>query len=361
MTSPDVASTRLPASRGSCILRRVFRALVLAVAMLAVSALASVACAQDAAPSTFDTVELANGGVLRGTLIVYEPGQTVVLQLPTGEVREIAPAEVAAVRRGSTAPTPPPPATSGEGRGTALGQAVIEPEPEPTPEPERTSEPVAASGPPELVSAPVASGGTWELASPSSEAAFRSSSWRDVSGRHRPRGDVHLGVQGGVGLDFPLLHCDSSSRFRCRQEVGALLEVGGFVDLRPNSLSFYRFRAAVVFGLHQTDTGVGLLSGQVRLGLLGFDLGDWLVWRIGLDLGVRWYDRTTYVGHDGRLYNAYDGAAFSVGPTTTLALTLLERSLEVGVRLGGAFTFGAGGMGGAGAFLESVLHVAYLF
>jgi hypothetical protein len=82
---------------------------LLVVFMLAV---ASVAHAQPLPP---DVVELANGGMVRGTIIENLPGDHVTIQLPTGEMRTFASAEVR-----HAGPTTVPAAPSGPVMGPPL-------------------------------------------------------------------------------------------------------------------------------------------------------------------------------------------------------------------------------------------------
>jgi hypothetical protein len=76
------------------------------LALAIVLAASGLAHAQPLPP---DVVELTNGGMVRGTIIENLPGDHVTVQLPTGEMRTFAAAEV---RSAGPAPIPSPPITT---------------------------------------------------------------------------------------------------------------------------------------------------------------------------------------------------------------------------------------------------------
>ncbi len=55
-------------------------------------------------PDSYDTVVLKNGGILRGSLVKDVPGESLVLELTTGEIRTIPRAEIARVEPARSAP-----------------------------------------------------------------------------------------------------------------------------------------------------------------------------------------------------------------------------------------------------------------
>ena len=59
-------------------------------------------------PTQYDTVVLANGGVLRGTVVKDLPGEALVLQLPDGALWTVPRAEVTRVDYATTLAVPPP-------------------------------------------------------------------------------------------------------------------------------------------------------------------------------------------------------------------------------------------------------------
>ncbi len=65
--------------------------------MLGPAAVVLISILSAGSPSSYDTVHLAGGGVARGTVIEDDPANGVALQLPTGEIRRWARAEVDSV------------------------------------------------------------------------------------------------------------------------------------------------------------------------------------------------------------------------------------------------------------------------
>ena len=90
------------------------RGLVVVAIVAAACVLAPRALAQATPP---DVVQLANGGMVRGTLVENLPGDHVTIQLATGETRVFPSAEVtyagAAALTAAVVPPPPPPAPRG--------------------------------------------------------------------------------------------------------------------------------------------------------------------------------------------------------------------------------------------------------
>lgn len=81
-------------------------------ALVVVGVLIALAAASPASAQSGDVVMLANGGRLRGTVEVYEPGADLVIVLPDGTRRTVPAADVAQVIFGDAAglAAPPPPA-----------------------------------------------------------------------------------------------------------------------------------------------------------------------------------------------------------------------------------------------------------
>jgi hypothetical protein len=88
------------------------------------------------AAARYDTVHLANGGRLRGTVVADTPGE-VIVQLPDGSFRHLARADVSRIDYGDEAPAPP---------------AAAAPAPAPAPAPPAPAPPVRRS--PVVIPAP---------------------------------------------------------------------------------------------------------------------------------------------------------------------------------------------------------------
>lgn len=96
----------------------------------------SLALALAAQSAQYDTVELTNGGLLRGTILQDVPGESVVIELPGGEVWTVPRATIARIERAAPAPageaSPPGTPPAGFPAGT--------PPPAPAPTPEEAAQ-----------------------------------------------------------------------------------------------------------------------------------------------------------------------------------------------------------------------------
>ena len=143
--------------------------------LIAVMCAALPAQAQDA----LDTIHLRSGGILRGTLLSYQPGEDATIQTVTGEVQTVSAAEIAEVQiAGRPSSIPVEPAQPEE--------APSELESPSSPRTEVPAEPVRA----------------WEEPRDLSDGHGNSVPWYQapVPVSAAPPGDVHVGVQlaGGV-------------------------------------------------------------------------------------------------------------------------------------------------------------------
>ena len=105
--------------------------LTLALPLSLVLALASPQRIASAQTSAMDTVILPNGGRLRGTVEAYEPGTRVVILLPDGTRRTLAPGEFERVQFADEDPPQAPDAPETQSPGDLLGQPVPPPPTEP--------------------------------------------------------------------------------------------------------------------------------------------------------------------------------------------------------------------------------------
>lgn len=241
-----------------------------------------------------DVVELTNGGRLRGSVLVYEPGAPVVIRLPTGETRTIPPAEVAAVElagreRSVAPPTTDPPVDVPSAPAAVESPAVAENEPSPTSVPA-----VAADAEPWVLEDGRADEVPWD-------------DYDDGIG-YAPRGALHVGAFIDFGLSVPPLY----------GSVG----LGAFVEVRPIYNAAWRPRLAGIasFGFGLPDV---VSSVRIRALPVAVDLDDLVALRLGADVG----------GRHGPANSSYDFRWEVVaGPTLELGLTLLEGHLELGLR-----------------------------
>ena len=292
------------------------------------------------AQAPLDLVELTNGGFLRGSVLAYEPGQPVVVQLPDGTTRTLAATEVARVRLGGVEnrraiPQEPPPETP------ALAPAGETEHAEPTPEPAvEPSAPAVALA----ISAPELDGGVWRMYDGSGNA----SPWPDLERPGPTHPVLHFGLAAGVGVNH---------RFAATYEVGnttgARVEVAVFLDVRPVQRALYRFRVEGVLGFMNNDPRFGIVSFLARLYPLGLDLGDYVTWRLGATLGGRYADNW---GRDRYVTNM---VLLEGGPCTEVALTLLDRRFEIGALF--ELPVVEGRYSGAVIGLGATLRASYLF
>lgn len=287
------------------------------VTLIAVLALASMASAQ----AGTDVVRLANGGRLRGTVEVYEPGHDVVIVLSDGTRRTIPAADVAEVIFGDTIvppagapPTsevpavPPDVVPPGTPEVSPIGPEVVAPPPpvDITPPPVSTPPPTTSSpplvGPSTPRTAPSEEdgmpavqhlgavesiAGVPEGPSRTYEAPrdLSATAWLDDPSRAEiPEGILHLGVELRGTLRFPAYGGDW---------VGGG-EVSGVFDLRP--LSRFHLRVALLLGVTNNDfrsridayyasqSGSGALQFGARF-LLGFDVARFFQLRFGGEVG----------------------------------------------------------------------------
>lgn len=271
-------------------------------------------------------VELTNGGFVRGTVLVYEPGQPVVVQLPNGTTRTLAASEVARVRMGDATqrePLPPPAAESPPPPPAQVSPAPPEPTRPPTEPavstaaspPSAEPQPAQATYP---LSAPGLTNGVWRM----NDGEGDRDAWPDLETTYRPHGLVRFGVAGGVGINHG---------FTLGLGTGARFDVAVLIDIRPAAWVPYRMRFEAVLGLMNNDPGMGVVSFLLRAHLAAIDLGDYLVWRVGGEIGGRYIDR---VGTNG-----VNRTGFQSGPSTEFAVTLMERRLEVAALFSLPFIF----------------------
>jgi hypothetical protein len=90
----------------------------------------ALALAAQSAP--YDTVELTNGGLLRGTIVQDVPGEPVLIELPSGEVWTVPRATIVRIERASRAPAGEavPPETPMAGTPAGMPPPVPAPTPE---------------------------------------------------------------------------------------------------------------------------------------------------------------------------------------------------------------------------------------
>lgn len=292
------------------------------------------------AQAPLDLVELTNGGFLRGSVLAYEPGRPVVVQLPDGTTRTLAPGEVARVRlggvesRSTVAPEPSPEVTA---PAPAEEAVPAEPTPEPTAAP---SGPAVALA----ISAPELDGGIWRM----NDGAGDEHGWPELERPGPTHSVLHFGLAAGVGVNhrFP-------GGFEEVDTTGARVEIAAFLDVRPVHWALYRFRVEGALGLMNNDPRFGVVNFLLRFYPVALDLGDYVAWRVGAELGGRYGD---IWGSYGYRLNTF---LLEGGPCTEVALTLLERRFEVGVLF--ELPVAEGRYSGAIIGLVSTLRASYLF
>jgi hypothetical protein len=250
---------------------------------------AMLVCANARAQDTLDTIELPGGGFMRGTVLAYVPGESVVIRLPNGDLRTIPPDLVVAVRRAGEEPMPRAP-------------ELFEDFPRPS-FADDTSDEFAdpEADDPEHVPDRV-----WVLDDHRGEEV----PWDDFDPRaeYLPRGEFHLGVQVRAGL------------LPGHSEIpwGPFLECGLVLDIRYSRTSPWHMRGVIAFSWqNQTSTSPGATF-LFRLLPLTIDLGDWIVVRAGGQIGAHW------------LQSPGGGALeFHGGANGEIALKLIDGRLEL--------------------------------
>lgn len=317
----------------------------MAVAM-AVLALAVLAVAASASAQGTDIVRLPNGGRLRGTVEVYEPGHRVVILLPDGSRRTLAAGEFDSVQfADAPAPAPPPPEPVPEPVPAAPPAApaiALPPEsPPPAPSAEPTPPPVEAVPPSSTPDAAVGGGDMQRLesamgvpATAASAAVFGDGGgadlpWNGTDPRTRslyaPEGMLHVVVEARGALAVNL------GEDYGRGLVGAG-ELAGGVDLRiPETV--LHVRGALVLGLqshrastyptyggqlHMDATGFGYLALRA---LAGVDATSWLALRAGGEYGIE-------------VLPVFDVVRVYGGPELDVVFRALDdRRIEIGLSL----------------------------
>ncbi|WP_236607105.1 hypothetical protein [Sandaracinus amylolyticus] len=312
------------------VVERRLAAIVIALVML----VASSASAQGA-----DTVFLRNGGRLRGTVEVFEPGVRVVILLPDGSRRTIEASELDRVQFADapSAPTPEaPPVTTEPATPPPAEPAPSEPVTEPPPAIEHaepsTADALSGADLDRLQTA-TAPGAVGEYG----DGHARDVAWNGVDPRTqlvmRPEGMLHLVVEGRVAfaLSFGDPYYGMQGRFGGDLAIGADLRV-------PETI--LHVRAALVLGLqsHQSfsneyaynrthvlhATGFGYVALR---GLVGVDVTSWLSLRAGGEYGFEVlpvFDVVrSYGGPElGVVFRALDDRRLELG----LALAVQDRS-----------------------------------
>jgi hypothetical protein len=303
--------------------------LVLGLVLLSTVSVAS-------AQGSLDLVELSNGGFVRGTVLVYEPGQPVVVQLPNGTTRTLQPNEVARVRMGGAAAPSPPSSAPPRPPSAPPRPPVAAPPAQAAPSIAPAARAPGDDAARRLVSAPPAESGAWRL-----DDGRDGEDWPDLTERYgyRPRGVVHFGVAGGIGV------VSAFGPYNL-EGTGFGAEAAAVLELRPDSLSPYRLRFEGVLGVvaHQSGFRVPYV---LRVFFLGLDLHDWVVWRFGGEIG----------GHAGQVSDIGNDGLYA-GPVTELALTPADRRLEIGVLFGSPFAFGTYDWV---ASFQATVRLSYLF
>ena len=269
-----------------------------------------------------DVVMLANGGRLRGTVEVYEPGADVVIVLSDGTRRTVPAAEVAQVVFGdapattpSTPPTTPPPTTTpSTTTPPTTGPVIVEALPAlpPAPPPPALVPPASpppGSPPPSRPPPPRGyeeggGGGLPEvqhLGSVASIAGVPEGTPReyalgdepgpwvpDPATVELPEGPLHFGLEVRGGVKFGL--------FGYRGFASALIgagEVSLVLDYRPAPRFHLRVagllgiqsghdQGSASLGMDPNGTGMGVLG--LRF-LLGFDIARLFILRLGGEVG----------------------------------------------------------------------------
>jgi hypothetical protein len=307
-------------------------------------AAASVALAQGT-----DVVMLSNGGRLRGTVEVYEPGADVVIVLSDGTRRTVPAAEVAQVIFGDAgAPTEPPPTESPTSPPNPVLPLPTEPAPlapsppptvltpipspsAPTPGPSPSPLPDAPGDPPmpgvqhlgavaSIAGVPEGAPRTYEPG----EAA--SAEWLDDPALYEgPPGIFHMGIEarGTFRLAF------NEPRPGFGQAMGAQLggDLSAVIDLR--AASRFHLRLAGLVGLIESVTltaggpanvDIGLVHFGIRP-MLGFDCARFFQLRIGGEVG-------------GDYVPQFDVVYLYGGPVVDMVgLVTDDRRLEMGLGL----------------------------
>lgn len=293
--------------------------------MVVVSLAASVALAQGG-----DVVILANGGRLRGTVEVYEPGADLVIVLSDGTRRVVPAADVAQVVFADVVPAPAPEAPEAPADITppAAPPAFV-----PTPPPSAAPPPAAPASPPAAGGAE--GGGTipemQHLTTLESIAGVPEGAAREYAPGERaaaewvddpelaelPRGSLeplHLGFEIRAGFQvFPGTLDAFSGAF----------DLSAVVLLRP--LPRFHVRLAPLVGVDSvtiSEYPYDRSNPRVRLGAriqLGFELDRFLILRVGAELGTGYVENVDQWG----LYG---------GPELDLLGALLDGgNLEVGL------------------------------
>ena len=248
-----------------------------------------------------DVVALQNGGRLRGTVMEYEPGVRVVIQMADGTTRTIAGAEVASVVFADAA-------------------AATAPTPQPTPP---TSEPVAAA--PSPPSEPAVE--RWSTAR---EFNAPRSDWSNESlalTRRTPQGDFHFGVQLEGGVMVPL-----SVSF----DPGAAGVVGvfGFVEIPSGAFTTFRIGPAFSYsGGERFDGFVDVRGDTYASGARSLGMGGRLLF--GSDLGH------AFIRGGVEVLAIPDGSTIPLEATARVEFgfrSLPSRSLELGLAVAAGVT-----------------------
>lgn len=94
------------------------------------------------------------------------------------------------------------------------------------------------------------------------------------------------------------------------------------------------------------DPGLGLFAALLRSHLVSLDIGEYLIWRLGGELGLLYYDQN-YHG---------PGPQLRGGPVTKLAVTFAERRFEIGALIDVSIVTGP-----SSHSFEAALRAGYLF
>jgi hypothetical protein len=172
----------------------------------------ALAAALFAAAASYDTVFLANGGRVRGTVVEDTPAK-VLVQLPDGTFRRFTRAEVARIAYGDEAA--PPPASPAPAPATPAPEAAPPPPPPPPPPVPRPR----AAPPPESPFAPDESATRRRVVQPPPTPAARKP--HESTGFQLSLAVEGLGPLGRVSRGGPQLHN------LVRGEGGLALEIGG--------------------------------------------------------------------------------------------------------------------------------------
>lgn len=236
-------------------------------AALLLSAQVAVASAQ---ASGADVVFLPGGGRLRGTVEVYEPGQRVVVLLPDGSRRTLAPGEFERVQFaddpavGEAPPAAPAPETAPQADPIVPSQQQLDAI-------DRAAQPLEATAPQPMASVAVERS--------YGDGRADTIAWNESDPRlvPRPEGMVHFGLQLSALIG---LYIGSSLTL----ELGG--ELAPYVDLRL--AREFQLRVAGVVGvqggLFGSYSQVGVFWMGIRP-LLGFVVSPLIAIRIGGEIG----------------------------------------------------------------------------